>query len=59
DATTPDAAPPPPSEPPAEARRRRAAVGHAVSFWTWWSLGHEQGLSDPEAIEIMLSAVLG
>lgn len=45
--------------PAADVRRRRAAIGHAVSFGTWWSLGHEQGLSDAEAIEIMLCAVLG
>lgn len=37
------------------ARRRRveAAVGHAVSFSTWRSLVREQGLSDPEAVDLM------
>jgi AcrR family transcriptional regulator len=44
---------------PARRRRRRAAIAHAVSFWTWWSLCHENGLSDRDAIDIMLSAALG
>jgi AcrR family transcriptional regulator len=41
---------------PAERRRRRAAIGHSVSFWTWWSLCHELGLSDRDAIEVMVAA---
>jgi AcrR family transcriptional regulator len=37
------------------ARRRRvaAAVGHAASFASWRSLVREQGLSAPEAVELM------
>jgi hypothetical protein len=34
-------------------RRVRAAVAHALSFETWRSLAREQGLSKPEAIELM------
>ena len=39
-------------------RRLRAAAGHAVSFWTWQSLTAEQGLSQPEAAELMTSLLL-
>ncbi len=41
------------------ARRRhvRAATGHALSFQTWRSLVREQGLSQPEAIELMARLV--
>jgi AcrR family transcriptional regulator len=37
------------------ARRRRveATIGHAVSFATWRSLVREQGLSGPDAAELM------
>lgn len=35
----------------------RAAIGHALSFTTWRSLTREQGLSDGEAIELMLGLV--
>jgi AcrR family transcriptional regulator len=37
------------------ARRRRveAAVGHALSFFTWRSLVRDQGLSDSEAVDLM------
>lgn len=37
------------------ARRRRveAAVGHALSFATWRSLVHDQGLSNSEAVDLM------
>jgi hypothetical protein len=41
---------------PARRRRVRAIIGHAASFWTWWSLCHEQGLSDREAIDAMVRA---
>lgn len=41
---------------PTERRRRTAAIGHAVAFWTWWSLCHELGLSDRDAIEVMVRA---
>jgi hypothetical protein len=40
-----------------ERRRFRAAVGHALSFTTSWSLTHEQGLDDDEAIELMMRLV--
>ena len=36
----------------------RAVIGHAVSFWTWYSLCIGQGLSDQEAVEVMTGAVL-
>ena len=41
----------------ASERRLHAAVGHSVSFWTWWSLCREHGLSDADAIEIMATAI--
>ena len=37
--------------------RRRAVIGHAVSFWTWWSLCHEAGLTDRQAINVLSAAV--
>jgi AcrR family transcriptional regulator len=43
----------------ARQRRKRAFIGHAVSFSTWWSLCHEQGLTDQEAIDALVTAVLG
>jgi AcrR family transcriptional regulator len=39
-------------------RRLRAALGHAVSFWTWRSLCLDHGLTDREAIEAMTRLVL-
>ena len=42
---------------PAQRRRLRAIVGHAASFWTWWSLCHEHGLSDRDAIDAMARAL--
>jgi AcrR family transcriptional regulator len=41
------------------ARRRRveAAIGHAVSFATWRSLVRDLGLSDAEAVDLMLGLV--
>jgi AcrR family transcriptional regulator len=33
----------------------RAAVGHAIEFQTWHSLARRQGLSDPQAVEVMTS----
>ncbi len=33
------------------------ALGHALSFWTWRSLVHEQSLTDEQAIELMVSMV--
>ncbi|GAA1023408.1 hypothetical protein Aple_089120 [Acrocarpospora pleiomorpha] len=45
---------------PFHARRRplRAAVGHAVSFWTWRSLCHDHGLSNEEATQMMIELVM-
>jgi AcrR family transcriptional regulator len=37
-------------------RRVRAAVGHALGFYTWRSLAN-QGLSNPEAVELMTGLV--
>ena len=34
-----------------------AALGHALDFWTWRCLVHEQGLTDEEAIELMVGMV--
>jgi AcrR family transcriptional regulator len=38
-------------------KRLLAALGHALDFWTWRSLVHERGLSDEEAIELMVGMV--
>ena len=38
--------------------RRRAAVAHVTSFWTWRSLAVDQGLSDPDAIDLAMGLVL-
>jgi AcrR family transcriptional regulator len=38
-------------------RRVSAAIAHATAFGTWYSLTREGGLSDDEAIELMLGAV--
>jgi AcrR family transcriptional regulator len=43
---------------PGQQRLTRAVTGHAISFWTWHSLCLDQGLTDREAAEIMVSAVL-
>lgn len=37
----------------ARRRRVRGAIGHALSYETWRSLVRKQGLSEPEAIELM------
>jgi AcrR family transcriptional regulator len=34
-----------------------AALGHALDFWTWRSLVHEQGLTDEQAMELMVGMV--
>jgi hypothetical protein len=39
-------------------QRLRAAIGHALSFTTWRSLTHEQGLTDDEAIELIVRLVI-
>lgn len=41
----------------ARRRRVRGAVGHALSFQTWRSLVREQGLSEPEAVDLMAGLV--
>ena len=33
------------------------ALGHALEFLTWRSLGHERCLTDEEAIELMVGMV--
>ena len=38
-------------------RRVRAAIGHALAFSTWRSLVCEQGLSDPQAADLMCRLV--
>ncbi len=35
----------------------RAAMGHAIAFQTWHSLVREQGLSEPEAVALMVKLV--
>jgi AcrR family transcriptional regulator len=42
----------------ANRRRARALIGHATSFSTWHSLCLGQGLTDDEAVQVMVSAVL-
>jgi AcrR family transcriptional regulator len=42
---------------PAERALLRAAIGHAVDFWTWRSLAFGRGLSDAQAVELMLGMV--
>lgn len=37
--------------------RLRAAVNHAVSFWTWRSLCHDNGLSNDDAVDIMTALI--
>jgi AcrR family transcriptional regulator len=44
----------------ARGRRRKlieAAVGHAIAFETWRSLVRDEGLSQKEAVELMMAAV--
>jgi AcrR family transcriptional regulator len=41
-----------------EHHRRRAAIGHAISFWTWRSLCLDQGLTDTEAVAVMTGMIL-
>jgi AcrR family transcriptional regulator len=38
-------------------RRRRAAIGHALAFTTWRSLVREQGLSEAQAVGLMVGLV--
>lgn len=37
--------------------RLRATLSHAVSFWTWRSLCHDNGLSNQDAVEIMCTLI--
>ncbi|MEV6578623.1 TetR family transcriptional regulator [Streptomyces sp. NPDC051582] len=41
----------------ADAPVRRAVIGHAAAFTTWRSLCREQGLTDDEAVELMVVLV--
>lgn len=34
---------------------RRAVIGHAAAFSTWRSLCREQGLTDRDAVEVMVA----
>lgn len=44
---------------PRRARRQvAAALGHAVSFWTWRSLCVDHGLSNRDAVEFMVGMVV-
>jgi AcrR family transcriptional regulator len=38
--------------------RLKAAIGHAVSFWTWCSLCDDEGLSNADAVELVSALVL-
>ena len=38
-------------------KRVRAAIGHALAFGTWQSLAREQGLGDPDAVDLMCRLV--
>jgi AcrR family transcriptional regulator len=38
-------------------RRTRAAIAHALAFATWYSLVHERGLEDDEAVDLMCALV--
>ena len=38
-------------------KRVQAAIGHALAFSTWRSLARDQGLDDPDAVELTLALV--
>ena len=42
-----------------DARRLRAVAGHLVSFWTWRSLTHDEGLEEADAIELAVGFLTG
>ena len=42
-----------------DARRLQAVAGHLVSFWTWRSLTHDEGLQDAEAVELAVGFLTG
>ncbi len=41
----------------ARRQRARAAIGHAISFWTWRSLCHERGLPATDAVRLSTAMV--
>jgi AcrR family transcriptional regulator len=41
------------------AARTRAAIGHALAFPTWYSLTHDRGLADDDAVELMRLLIEG
>ena len=45
--------------PPRPAKRLRAVVRHAVDFRTWQSLTRDNGLSDREAVDLMVALARG
>ena len=38
-------------------RRFNATLSHAVSFWTWRSLCHDNGLSNDDAVDVMSTLI--
>jgi AcrR family transcriptional regulator len=38
--------------------RLRALAGHALGFWTWWSLHDEQGLRGADLVEVATAVIL-
>lgn len=42
---------------PQERQRLAAAIGHALDFQTWHSLVRRQGLTNPQAVELMVGLV--
>ena len=42
-----------------DARCLRAVAGHLVSFWTWRSLTHDEGLQDADAVELAVGFLTG
>ncbi|MDI3195669.1 TetR/AcrR family transcriptional regulator [Pseudarthrobacter sp. AL07] len=43
---------------PGRRSRLRAVVAHSVSFWTWRSLCHDNGLSNRDAVQAMTDLVV-
>ena len=42
---------------PNRTRKLTATLSHAVSFWTWRSLCHDNGLSNDDAVEVMCTLI--
>ena len=42
-----------------DARRLRAVAGHLVSYWTWRSLTHDEGLQEADVIEVAVGFLTG